>query len=106
MHNAIAHHPEPDAQPVLAPRSLVPSGQLPQLYTEHDVIWYGISPWIAWLGCPGCAPSQLLVKINSISAEPRTLSYLCSSQWFSFHFIPLQMGSDSDPQLSVIALLS
>ena len=30
MHNAIAHHPEPNAQPIPEPRSLLPlPGQLP-----------------------------------------------------------------------------
>lgn len=43
-----------------------PPGQLTQLYTEHQ-----ISPLLVQVVCHGCAPSQLLVKINSASAEPR-----------------------------------
>ena len=41
---------------------------------EHDIIQYWISPWLVWVSYPSCVPSQLLVKINSIPAEPRTLS--------------------------------
>ena len=74
MHDAIAHHLDPDAQPVPEPCSLLPwPSQLPQLYTQYDVIWYQISPWLVRISYPGCVPSQLLVKINSIPAEPRTL---------------------------------
>jgi len=38
------------------------------LNTEHDTTWYRRSHLIGWLG----QPNQLLVKINSIPAEPRT----------------------------------
>jgi len=72
MYNAIAHHPKPNAQPVPEQRSLTP-GQLPPLYTEHDVIWYGISLGLVWVSCPGCVPSQPLVKINSLPAQTRTM---------------------------------
>ena len=27
---------------------------------DHDVIWYGISIWSAWVGCPGYVTSNLL----------------------------------------------
>jgi len=33
----------------------------PALYADHDVIWYGISLWLAGVSCPSCVPSQLLV---------------------------------------------
>ena len=49
-----------------------PPSQLPKLYTEHDIIWYRISPWLVQVSYPGCVLSQLLVRINSIPAEPRT----------------------------------
>ena len=71
MHYAIAHHLEHDAQPVPEP-SFPPLSSSPRLYTEHDIIWYQISPWLVGVSYPGCVPSQLLVKINSILAEPRT----------------------------------
>ena len=35
----------------------------PSLYTEHDVIWYGIALWPVSVICPGYAPSQLLVHL-------------------------------------------
>ena len=35
----------------------------PSLYTEHDVLWYGISLWLVQVSCPGHAPSQLLVHL-------------------------------------------
>ena len=59
MHNAIAHHPLTNAQPV--PEQRLPASFSPILYTEHDVIWYGISLWPVWVSCPGCVPSQRLV---------------------------------------------
>ena len=59
MHNAIAHHPLTDARAVIRPSRATP----PSLYTEHDVLWYGISLWLVRLSCPGCAPSQLLVHL-------------------------------------------
>jgi len=56
----------PDAQ--LAPEEqksfLQPA---PHLNTEHDVTWYRMSHLIGCLA----QPNQLLVKINSIPAEPR-----------------------------------
>ena len=35
----------------------------PCLYTGHDVPWYGIALWLVQVGCPGCAPSQLLAHL-------------------------------------------
>ena len=35
----------------------------PSLYTEHDVLWCGISLWLVWVSCPGSAPSQLLAHL-------------------------------------------
>lgn len=45
-------------------------GQLPILYTEHDIIWYH---WILQVNYPGCVPSQLLLRINFIWAKTRTI---------------------------------
>ena len=39
----------------------LPSFFFPQLYAEHDVIWYGISLWSVGVSCPSSVPSQLLV---------------------------------------------
>lgn len=36
---------------------------LPSLYTGHDILWYEISLWLVWVNCPGCAPSQILLKL-------------------------------------------
>lgn len=45
MHSAIAHHSEPDAQPVPELRSpTLPPPPPPAVYTEHDVTRYRISP--------------------------------------------------------------
>ena len=35
----------------------------PRLYTEHDVLWYGICLWLVRVSCPGYAPSQLLAHL-------------------------------------------
>jgi len=40
----------------------------PHLNTDHGITWYRISHLTGCLG----QPSQLLVKINSVPAEPRT----------------------------------
>jgi len=44
--------------------------------TQHDVTWYRIpySVWPGWVSQSGCVPSRLLVKINPVLAEHRTLS--------------------------------
>ena len=58
-HNAIAHHPLTDAQPVPEQRSLPPANS-PSFYTAHDAIWYGIALWAVGL-CPlpaSCAPGR------------------------------------------------
>ena len=41
----------------------LPSSSL-SLYTQHDVIWYGMSLWLAWVTCPGCVPSQFPVPLQ------------------------------------------
>ena len=41
----------------------------PSLYTEHDVIWYGICPWLGWVSCPGGVPSQLPVQLARQASE-------------------------------------
>lgn len=64
MYNPTAHHPEPAAH--------ASASQLPQLYTEHDVIWYLISPWLVQVSYSGSDPSLLLVKINPMLAKLRT----------------------------------
>lgn len=37
---------------------------LPTLYTEHDVVWSGISLWSVWVMCPGCVCSQPLMHLQ------------------------------------------
>ena len=59
MHNAIAHHLLTDARAAIHPSRPT----LPSLYTEHDILWYGISLWLVRVSCPGRAPSQLLVHL-------------------------------------------
>ena len=59
MHNAIAHHLLTDARAAI--RTCWPAA--PSLYTEHDVLWYGIFLWLVWVSCPGCVPSQLLAHL-------------------------------------------
>jgi len=59
--------------------------------TQHDSTWYQIPcfVWPVWVTQPGCVPSQLLVKINPVVAEPRTLSTpysLPSTSCLSPHF--------------------
>ena len=67
-----SHHPMPHvllSRDQLAPRSAPPPR------TQHDGTWCQI-PCFVWSGCvspPGCVPSWLLVKINPVLAEPRTL---------------------------------
>ena len=65
-------------------RSAPPSQLLPYLYTEHDVPWYGIPLWLVRVGCPGYAPSQLLVHLlagraweteKSLSATQQQLNH-------------------------------
>ena len=64
MHNAIAHHLPTDTQTVPKQRSLLPGQLPPSLYTEHDVTWYGIALWPAWVSCPGCAPPSFLCTLS------------------------------------------
>ena len=59
MHNATAHHPLTHAQAAIHPSQPT----LSSLYTEHDVLWYGISLWLLWVSWPSCAPSQLLARL-------------------------------------------
>ena len=61
MHNAIAHHPLTNAQPVPEPQAATPWPTPPSFIVQHDVIWYGISLWPVWVSCLCCVPSQLLV---------------------------------------------
>jgi len=57
----------------LAPEQQMPLLQpAPHLNTEHDATWYRTAHLIGCLGLP----NQLLVKINPIPAEPRTLLQL------------------------------
>ena len=37
----------------------------PTLYTEHDILWYGISLWLLQVSYPAYDPSQLLVPLLS-----------------------------------------
>ena len=64
MHSVIAYHPLPNAQPNSKQQSQRPVNS-PSLYTEHDVIRYGISLWPVLVSCPGYASSQLLVHLLS-----------------------------------------
>jgi len=63
-------HPEHDAQPLPKQQSHFP-GQIPQLYTQHDVTWYHLGQPV-----PDYVPSQLPVKINSIPAKTSTAGHL------------------------------
>ena len=54
----IAHHPPTDAQPV--PEHLPPASSPPSLYTEHDVIWYGIFLWPVWVTVLAVSPPSFL----------------------------------------------
>lgn len=60
MPNAIAHHPLSDAQPVLEQQAPQPTP--PSFTVQRNILWYGISPESAGISCPGCIPSQLLVR--------------------------------------------
>ena len=72
MHNAITHHPEPDAQPTPKQWSLsLASSPSYILSMASYAIEYPV--WLVWVNCPGRVPSQPLVKINSIPAETRTV---------------------------------
>lgn len=67
MHNAVAYHLLTSAQ-----RS--PLGSFPQDYnTEYDIMWYVISLWPVWVGCPGFVLSQILVH----SLPLQQLKYQC-----------------------------
>lgn len=53
MHNTSAHHPQ------LMPSQSPKQQQLPsQIFAQNDAIWYEISLWPVWAGCPGHVPSQ------------------------------------------------
>ena len=73
MHNAIAHHLLTDAPAAIRPSWPTP----PSLYTGHDVLWYGISPGLVRVSCPGPAPSQLLVHLPAARAwdTEKSLTY-------------------------------
>ena len=50
----------------------LPSASSASFILSMTSVWYRISPRLAQVSRPGRAPSQLLVKINPIPAEPRT----------------------------------
>lgn len=77
----IAHHPEFSYSSML-----LPSGWLPQLHTEHDIIWYRISFWLVQV--PAVSPPSFLVKITSTLAEPRTYRW-----WELFVYVWDQLQS-------------
>lgn len=56
MHNAIAHHPQTITQAV--PKQKPLASFPPSLYTEYDILWYGISLWPVWV--PAVLPSNFL----------------------------------------------
>lgn len=70
MHSATAHHPPADGQPVPEQQQL-PS----QVFAQNDAIWYGISLWPVWVGCPSHIPSQLLVP--PLPAYSQQLNHQC-----------------------------
>jgi len=47
----------------------------PPARTQHDGTWYRIScsVWPGWVSPPDCVPPWLLVKINPVLAEARTI---------------------------------
>lgn len=49
---------------------------LPSLYTGHDILWYEISLWLVWVNCPGCAPSQILLKLLTDNVWKTAKSWL------------------------------
>lgn len=65
MHTTVAHYLPNDGQPVSEQQPL--ASFPPSLYTEHDVIWYGISlwpVWVIWVSCPNFFwPSSLLTGV-------------------------------------------
>jgi len=68
IHGNLPHYPKTTVMNVqkIRVRMWLP----PHLNTEHDITRYRISHSIGWLG----QRNQLVVKINSIAAEPRTTS--------------------------------
>jgi len=64
----------------------LPTAHLPPTRTQYDDTCYRIScfVWPFWVSLPGCVPSWLLVKINPVLAEPRTLCFLHTI----FHQVP------------------
>lgn len=58
-HNAIAHHLLTEARPPSLNPNKPLLGNSPSLYTEHVVLWCGISPWPVWVTCPSGVPSQI-----------------------------------------------
>lgn len=76
MHNAIAHHIGQDAQTIPLLLSLLSPWPAPLVYILEDVIWYQISPWLVWDSCPGRVLSQLLGKVSSSPAQPRTAVHI------------------------------
>ncbi|KFQ62245.1 Leucine-rich repeat and IQ domain-containing protein 1, partial [Pelecanus crispus] len=50
----------------------------PSLYTEHDVIWYGIALWAVWINYSGCAPSQFLVRLAEHGKLKKSLTSISS----------------------------
>lgn len=61
--NTNFQHTLTNAQPVPKLWS-APSSQLPRsLYAKHGILWYGMSPWSAWVSCLGQCPPQLFVHL-------------------------------------------
>ena len=58
----------------------IPSSS-PGLYTQHDILWYGISLCLVWVTSPGRVPSQFLVPLQPFCWH--TLS-----PWLSINITP------------------
>lgn len=60
MHSRVTLYPLTNAQIVLDWPLLA---NIPSLYTEHEILWYGILLWPVQVRCPGSVPSQLPVDL-------------------------------------------
>jgi len=71
--------PRQDRRHTLSSRKLSSHLAAPPTWTPRDGTWYGISgsvwPGWGWVSRPGCGPSWILLKINPVLAECRTISY-------------------------------
>jgi len=73
-------HKKADRRQQISPPCHTRASEFPPLSpppagTQHDDTWCRIpcSVWPGWVSPPGCVPPWILVKINPVLAEPRTL---------------------------------